>query len=61
MTGVQTCALPILMAAHRAGIKTVLLPRENERDIEDIPENVRKKLNFILLDEVKDALKQALI
>lgn len=50
-----------VMAAHRAGIKTVLLPRENERDIEDIPENVRKKLNFILLDEVKDALKQALI
>lgn len=50
-----------VMAAHRAGIKTVLLPRENERDIEDIPENVRKKLNFILLDEVRDALKQALI
>ena len=50
-----------VMAAHRAGIKTVLLPRENERDIEDIPENVRKKLNFILLDEVRDALQQALI
>ena len=49
------------MAAHRAGIKTILLPRENDRDIDEIPESVRNKLTFVLLDEAKDALKDALV
>ncbi len=49
-----------VMAAHRAGIKTVLLPKDNERDIDEIPENVRKKLKFVLIEEVHDALKYAL-
>lgn len=50
-----------VLAAHRAGIKKILLPRENERDIEEIPESVRKELTFVLLDEAKDALKEALV
>ena len=50
-----------VLAAHRAGIKKILLPRENERDIDEIPESVRNKLTFVLLDEAKDALKDALI
>lgn len=50
-----------VLAAHRAGIKTILLPRENDRDIDEIPESVRNKLSFILLDEAKDALKDALV
>ena len=49
-----------VLAAHRAGIKTILLPRENEADIEDIPLNVRKQLKFVLLDRAKEALQYAL-
>ena len=48
-----------VLAAHRAGIKTILLPRENEADIEDIPLNVRKLLKFVLLDHAKEALQYA--
>ncbi|QOX65891.1 endopeptidase La [Anoxybacterium hadale] len=50
-----------VLAAHRAGIKKVLLPAENERDIEEIPANVRKKLEFVLIHDVKEALDHALV
>ena len=50
-----------VLAAHRAGIKKVLLPVENEKDIEEIPPNVRKKLEFVLIHNVKEALEHALI
>ncbi|WP_324822505.1 endopeptidase La [Sinanaerobacter sp. ZZT-01] len=50
-----------VMAAHRAGIKKVLLPRGNEKDIEEIPSVVRKDLTFVLLDSVEDALEEALV
>ncbi len=49
-----------VLAAHRAGIKKVLLPADNERDIEEIPANVRKKLEFVLIHNVKEALEHAL-
>lgn len=48
------------VAALRAGIKTVLLPRRNQKDVEDIPANVRKELTFIWLDTVDDAISAAL-
>ena len=48
-----------VLAAHRAGIKTILLPRENEADIDDIPQAVRKQLNFVLLDRASEALEYA--
>jgi len=47
-----------VLAAHRAGIDTVIVPLENKRDIDDIPENVRGRIRFILvsnMDEVLDA------
>ncbi|MDD2216976.1 MAG: endopeptidase La [Eubacteriales bacterium] len=50
-----------VLAAHRAGIRKVLLPRENERDIDDIPSNVKKKIEFVFLDTVQDALKEVLV
>ena len=50
-----------VMAAHRAGIRKVLLPRENDADIPDIPEAVRNEMEFVLLDNVNDALKQVLV
>ena len=50
-----------VLAAHRAGIKKILLPRENERDIDDIPQTVRKQLEFVLIDHVDQALEEALV
>lgn len=50
-----------VLAAHRAGIKKVLLPADNEKDIEEIPANVRKKLEFVLIHNVKEALDHALV
>lgn len=50
-----------VLAAHRAGVKKVLLPAENERDIDDIPETVRSQLEFILLKDVDDALREVLV
>ena len=46
-----------VIAAHRAGLRTIILPRENEKDLPEIPQDIRKDLKFILVDEVVDALK----
>ncbi|HEX5093882.1 MAG TPA: endopeptidase La [Burkholderiales bacterium] len=48
------------LAAQRAGITTVMLPRRNEKDLEDVPGEVRDKLNFVFLDRVEDAVGAAL-
>ena len=50
-----------VMAAHRAGIRKVLLPKDNEPDINDIPETVRNEMEFVLLNNVNDALKEVLV
>ena len=50
-----------VLAAHRAGIRKVLLPKENEPDIQEIPEAVRDEMEFVLLRTVNDALKQVLV
>ena len=50
-----------VMAAHRAGIRKVLLPKDNEPDIADIPETVRNEMEFVLLNDVNDALKEVLV
>jgi len=50
-----------VMAAHRAGIRKVLLPKDNEPDIADIPETVRNQMEFVLLNDVNDALKEVLV
>jgi len=49
-----------VLAAHRAGIRTVILPRENERDLEDVPEEVRSDLTFVVVDTIEDVLREAL-
>ncbi|SDK19227.1 endopeptidase La [Methanoculleus thermophilus] len=49
-----------VLAAHRAGIKTVILPRENERDLEDVPEDVRSDLTFVTVETIEDVLREAL-
>ncbi|MEG2649931.1 MAG: S16 family serine protease, partial [Eubacterium sp.] len=49
-----------VIAAHRSGIKRVMLPMENKRDLEDIPEEVRNDLEFVFAQTVEDVLKTAL-
>ncbi|MBD3175821.1 MAG: endopeptidase La [Armatimonadia bacterium] len=49
-----------VLAASRAGIKTVLLPKENEADLEDVPEDVREKLEFIPIEWIDEAAEVAL-
>jgi ATP-dependent Lon protease len=50
-----------LLAALRGGIKTVLIPEENEKDLADIPDNVKEGLEIISVSHVSDVLKHALI
>jgi ATP-dependent Lon protease len=49
------------LAARRTGIKTFLLPRKNENDLEQIPKKLRKDLDIILIDTAEDVLKAALL
>ncbi len=48
------------LAALRAGIHTVLLPARNRKDLEEVPENARKQLQFIFMEKVEDAMAAAL-
>jgi ATP-dependent Lon protease len=48
------------LAARRAGIKTVILPKENEKDLEDLPKYLRKDMHFIFATVVDDVLDAAL-
>jgi len=50
-----------VLAAHRAGIKKVILPKENEKNLEEIPVNIRRKLEFILVKHMDEVLKEALV
>jgi ATP-dependent Lon protease len=50
-----------VLAAYRVGVKTVLLPQRNENDLEDVPEEVKRSLTFILLDSAEEVLKNALV
>jgi ATP-dependent Lon protease len=48
------------VAAARAGIRTVILPARNRRDLEDIPESVRNRLEFVWAEKIEDVLSRAL-
>jgi ATP-dependent Lon protease len=48
------------LAALRAGIKTVMLPKKNEKDLEDVPAEARAKLQFVFLERVDDAVRTAI-
>lgn len=69
MTGEVTLrgrALPIgglkekIIAAHRGGIKMVIIPKDNEKDVKDIPEEILKELQIVLVDHVDQVLVNAL-
>jgi ATP-dependent Lon protease len=49
-----------VLAAMRAGIKTVMLPAKNRKDLQDVPEGARERLQFVWLETVDDAARHAL-
>lgn len=49
------------MSAHRAGLTHIIIPKENEKDLEDIPESVRNDLKFIMVSHLDEVLKEALV
>jgi ATP-dependent Lon protease len=48
------------VAAHRAGIRKVLLPARNRKDLEDVPQSVREELEFVFCERVDDVIREAL-
>ena len=49
-----------VLAAHRAGLRIVIMPKENRKDLEDVPKEVMKELRFIFVSHMDDVLKNAL-
>ncbi|HTG00228.1 MAG TPA: S16 family serine protease, partial [Nitrospirota bacterium] len=50
-----------VLAAKRAGITTVILPEKNKNDLEDVPEDLRKEMNFIFVEQIDQVIKAALL
>ena len=49
-----------ILAAHRAGIRTVLLPKENERDLQEVPDEVAEEITFVAVERVEEVIKETL-
>ncbi|MBL8088870.1 MAG: endopeptidase La [Anaerolineales bacterium] len=49
-----------VLAAHRSGINTVILPKQNEQDVDDVPDEIRKTMKFIFVNTVDEVIKAAL-
>ncbi|NTU54674.1 MAG: endopeptidase La, partial [Anaerolineales bacterium] len=49
-----------ILAAHRAGLRTVILPRRNEQDLDDVPDEIKKIMKFIFVDTVDEVIKNSL-
>jgi ATP-dependent Lon protease len=49
-----------VLAAHRAGIRTVILPKHNERDLEDVPAELRQEMEFVAVESAEEVLARAL-
>jgi len=50
-----------LLAAHRAGVDTVLIPQENVKDLEEVPENVRDRMRILPVSQIEEVLRAALV
>ena len=50
-----------VLAAHRAGLTTVILPKRNEQDLEELPEDVLNEMTFVPVEWIDEALKVALV
>ena len=49
-----------VIAGHRAGLKTIILPKENKKDMEDVPKAVKNDIKFIFVENYLDVIKIAL-
>ncbi len=49
------------VAGHTAGLKTIIVPKENKKDLEDIPDQVKRDIKFVFAEEVEDVLKVAMV
>src|SRR5207244_2911694 len=49
-----------VLAAHRAGLKEIVAPKKNKKDLEELPEKTRKELKFVFAETMDDVLKTAL-
>ena len=50
-----------VLAGHRAGLTTIILPKRNERDLEELPEDVRDEMTFVPIEHIEEAIKIALL
>lgn len=50
-----------ILAARRAGIKTVIVPKRNDKDIDELPPTVKRGMKFVLVEEMEEVIKEALI
>ncbi len=50
-----------VLAGHRAGLTTIILPKRNEKDLDELPDEVRKEMKFILVDHIEEALESVLL
>jgi ATP-dependent Lon protease len=50
-----------VLGAHRAGLRRVLLPRRNEADLDDIPADLRKQMQFVMVEAIDEVLREALV
>jgi ATP-dependent Lon protease len=49
-----------VLAAHRAGIRSVILPRRNERDLDEVPDELRRQISFVFVDDALEVIQHAL-
>jgi ATP-dependent Lon protease len=49
-----------VLGAHRAGIRRVILPKRNEADLDDIPQDLRRQMQFVMVESIDEVLKEAL-
>ena len=49
-----------VIAAHRAGIERIILPKENVKDLDDVPEDVKDEIKFIPVETVEDVIKETI-
>jgi ATP-dependent Lon protease len=49
-----------VLAAHRAGIKRIIMPERNQKDLSDVPEQARKEMEFVFAHSMDDVLRSAL-
>ncbi|HEX3013356.1 MAG TPA: S16 family serine protease, partial [Methanobacterium sp.] len=49
-----------VLAAHRAGINRIILPKDNENDLDDVPQDVKDEIEFIFAETVEDVIKETI-